>query len=78
MMRPRNRDQKTTPIDSLRFFCRQPFRRTLCLCSLIKTVFFFYMKTAFRYDLSQESEGETGLNPGSHTETPICFKAIRA
>ena len=36
------------------------------------------MKTAFRYDLSQESEGETGLNPGSHTENPICFKAIRA
>ena len=36
------------------------------------------MKTAFRCDISQENVVETGLNPGSHTGTPLCFKAIRA
>ena len=36
------------------------------------------MKTALRFHISQESVGETSLNPGSHIGNTLCCEAIRA
>ena len=85
MKRPRKSDQKTTSTDfrgcRVHFTCLQPFKRNLCLCSPITNalkMFFLYMKTALRFHISQESVGETSLNPGSHIGTTLCCEAIRA